>query len=309
MTCYGKISAVLLMLIVVLLIVSVPGCEIKKDKALDNMTLKIGLMPAVDSVPFLLAEKKGYFEELGLDVKLEVFNNAQNRQSALQTDAIDGSITDMIALVVNVDGGFSIKATMMTQGMFPILAKEDFEDKETLKAGVMEVSVTNYLIDKWLSDDYKIEKVFINDIPTRLSAIVDGELDVGVFPEPVASNGQIQGLEKLVYEFEDGNSPDVLVFTEKALKNKADAIRLMHKAYNKAVADITHDKGEALNVLMEGIPDLNPEIADYILLPEYKSAALPEDEYIQSIIDWTNDIVRRKLDVKPDDLVERGYVD
>lgn len=37
-------------------------------------------MPAVDAVPFLLAEKNGYFSELGLNAELQIFSNAQDRQ-------------------------------------------------------------------------------------------------------------------------------------------------------------------------------------------------------------------------------------
>ena len=42
-------------------------------------------MPAVDTAPILIAEKKGYFEETGIDVEIEIYTNAQNRQSALQS--------------------------------------------------------------------------------------------------------------------------------------------------------------------------------------------------------------------------------
>ena len=83
----------------------------------EDLSLKVGLMPAVDAAPILLAEKNGYFEEAGLTVELQLFNNAQDRQSALQTLSIDGAITDLIALAANVDGGFDIKATTMTNGV------------------------------------------------------------------------------------------------------------------------------------------------------------------------------------------------
>ena len=113
-----------------------------------SLVLTIGLMPAVDSAPMLLAEKKGYFEELGLDLQIEVFNNGQERQSALQTNNIDGAMTDFIAVATNVNSGFDIKATTMTSGKFPVLVKKDFVEKETIKVSMMEVSVSNFLIDE-----------------------------------------------------------------------------------------------------------------------------------------------------------------
>jgi len=127
-----------------------------------NFSLKVGLMPAVDAAPMLIAEKKGYLRELGLDVELIVFNNAQDRQSALQTNSIDGAMTDLIAVATNVNGGFDIRATTITSGMFPVLVKEGYTEKKDIKVAMMEVSVTNFLIDEWLGNDYNIEKVFIN---------------------------------------------------------------------------------------------------------------------------------------------------
>ncbi len=187
----------------ILLVVIAAGCSRGNAPAKD-LSLKVGLMPAVDAAPMLLADKKGYFKELGLDVELEMFNNGQDRQSALQTDAIDGAMTDLIAVAANVDSGFDLKATTMTNGVFPVLMKEGSEEKEKVKIGMMEVSVTNFLIDQWLGGKYEIEKVYINEIPTRLAAIVNGELDMGSFPEPFASMGALQGLKKKSYEYADG---------------------------------------------------------------------------------------------------------
>lgn len=277
--------------------------------ALENNILKIGLMPAVDSAPILLAEEKGYFTDLGLDVELEIYTNPQNRQSALQTQTIDGAMTDLIAVATNVDGGFDIKATTMTNGVFPVLSKSGSEVKDTIKVGMMEVSVTNYLIDKWLGDQYTIEKIFITEIPARLAAIGSGELDMGLFPEPVASMGVLSGLEKTMYELEDGNCPDVMVFTGKALQEKEEAIRLFHEAYNMAVKDINNNPEEAMDILMSKIPNLKPEVKEFIVLPIYTEASLQEEEYIEEIIQWTSEVVKKNLQVSAADLVERKFVD
>ena len=271
--------------------------------------LKVGLMPAVDSAPALLAEKNGYFEELGLDVELQIFNNPQDRQSALQTHNIDGTITDLIAVAVNVDGGFDIKATTTTNGVFPVLLKEGADRKKEIKVGMMEVSVTNFLIDEWLGDEYTIEKVYINDIPARLAAIGSGQLDMGLFPEPVASMGELSGLVKKNYEPEDGICPDVFVFTGKALSEKENAIKLFHEAYNRAVDEINNNPQVARDILMEKIPNLNPEIKDKMMLPEYTKASLPDNAYIDKIIQWTAEVMKKELQVSADDLTERKFTE
>lgn len=311
-----KIYKYLILVGVILLIASILILTMKsaqpdqaEDLPLQIQPLKIGLMPAVDSAPILLAEENGYFDELGLEVELEIFTNPQNRQSALQTQTIDGAMTDLIAVATNVDGGFDIKATTMTSGVFPILSKPGSEEKASIKVGMMEVSVTNYLIDKWLGDQYEIEKVFITEIPARLAAIGSGELDMGLFPEPVASMGVLNGLEKTVYELEGGNCPDVMVFTGQALKEKEESIRLFHEAYNKAVLEINSNPDAGLDILMSKIPNLAPEVRDLILLPTYTEASLPSDAYMEELIQWTAEVVKKDLQVKAVDLVERKFVE
>lgn len=274
----------------------------------ETLSLKIGLMPAVDTAPIFLAEEKGYFDELGLDLEITLFTNAQNRQSALQSAAIDGAMTDLVAVAVNVSSGFDIKATMLTDGMFPLLAVPGASDKSALKVGMMEISVSNFLVDQWIGSDYEIEKVYINSIPARLEAVGSKQLDMGLFPEPIASVGVMKGLEKLIFEPVDGFSPDVMVFTSEAIKNKAAAIERFHKGYNAAVADILASQDSARDILIKSIPNIKPELRDMMTLPEYHKSRLPDDEYLLKIINWTNSIVEQPLDVTPGDMVDRSFV-
>lgn len=301
----------IVMLLVAVFSLTAIGCTSKGDlskESEENRTLKIGLMPAVDTAPILIAEKNGYFKDAGINVEIEIYSNAQNRQSALQSYQIDGAMTDFIAVATNVDGGFDIKATTMTDGMFPVLSNGDISGKKDIKVGMMEVSVSNYLIDKWLSKDYNIEKVFINEIPARLAAIQSGELDMGLFPEPVASNGELKGLKKNLYGMDDEFSPDCLVFTGKAIAEKEKAIKAFHEAYNKAVDEINKNPQIARDILVEKIPNTNPEVKDIMVLPTYKKAAIPSDEYLQSIIDWTSKTLNKDLTVKPEALLEGKFV-
>lgn len=301
----------IVMLLVAVFSLTAIGCTSKGDlskESEENRTLKIGLMPAVDTAPILIAEKNGYFKDAGINVEIEIYSNVQNRQSALQSYQIDGAMTDFIAVATNVDGGFDIKATTMTDGMFPVLSNGDVSGKKDIKVGMMEVSVSNYLIDKWLGKDYNIEKVFINEIPARLAAIQSGELDMGLFPEPVASNGELKGLKKNLYGMDDEFSPDCLVFTGKAIAEKEKAIKAFHEAYNKAVDEINKNPQIARDILVEKIPNTNPEVKDIMVLPTYKKAAIPSDEYLQSIIDWTSKTLNKDLTVKPEALLEGKFV-
>lgn len=284
------------------------GCSTSSNAPEETLSLKIGVMPAVDTAPIYLAEEKGYFDELGLDLTIELFNNAGDRQTALQTHAIDGAMTDLIAVATNINGGFDLKATTLTDGVFPVLVRAGYEETPEIKVAMMEVSVSNFLIDKWLGDDYTIEKVFINDIPARLEMIKSGQVDMGLFPEPMASNGAANGdLEKRIYTPEDGICPNVMAFTDKALTEKEEAIARFHEGYNKAAQDLMENPDEARTLLIEKL-NLNPAIQDDIILPTYSLAHLPEEAYIQKIMDWSSETLNQELNLVPSNLIEGKFV-
>lgn len=288
-------------------VVALAGCSTGDNAQPKQTTLTVGVMPAVDTAPIYLAEEKGYFDDLGLDLNIEVFNNAGDRQTALQTNTIDGALTDLIAVATNVNGGFDLKATTLTDGVFPVLVKEGYTEMPEIKVAMMEVSVSNFLIDEWLGDDYIIEKVFINDIPARLEMIKTGQVDMGLFPEPMASNGAADGtLEKRIYTPEDGICPNVMAFTGTALDKKEEAIKLFHDGYNKAVADLQENPDEARTLLIEKL-GLNPAIKDEMILPAYSLAHLPDEAYIQKVMDWSEETLKQDLTITPDDLVEGKF--
>ncbi|MBE0451770.1 MAG: ABC transporter substrate-binding protein [Clostridia bacterium] len=273
----------------------------------EPVKLIVGVMPAVDAAPIFLAKEQGYFEEMGINVEIQLFTNAQDRQSALQTGAIDGAMSDMIALITNVQGGFDLKGTTLTDGMFPVLVRDGFEEKNEVTVAMMEVSVSNYLADEWLSNDYTVEKIYINEIPARLEMIKNGNVDMGIFPEPLATMGTLDGLEKRIFETKDGYCPDVFVFTGKAIEEKSEAIEAYHRAIDLAVKDIQDDDGLARDILIEKLK-LKPEIRDLIDLPEYKLTNLPDRTYAENIIEWTSEVLGKEIDIDAESLFERKFV-
>ena len=307
-----RISTLLIALLLTAMVIfagcqATPVTPAEPVAPVDNMKLKIGIMPAVDSAPILLAEKKGYFKELGLEMDIQVYNNAANRESALQSGELDGTMTDLIAFVNSKQNGMDIKITTSTDGSFPFLLKKGFVDQKKIKIGMMEISVSNFLSDQFLKDKYEMEKIFINEIPARLEMVKAGQLDMANLPEPIASMGELGGLEKVVYVNNDEFMPEAMVFTSKALKEKEKALEMFHQAYNKAVGDIKNNDDEARDVLIEKLK-LKPEIKKLITLPEYHMARVPSEAYINKVIDWVEAVQKIDITVSYDQMIERKFV-
>ena len=290
-----------------LLICSLIVISSSSTLAQDNVSLKVGIMPAVDSAPILLAEKRGYFADEGIDIEIDVYTNAVNRQSALQTGELDGAMTDYIALVNNINNGFPVKLTLGTDGVFPFLVRKGFKETEEIDIGMMEVSVSNFLSEQFLSDKYKMNKVFIAAIPARLEMIKSGKLDMAIIPEPMASMGELAGLEKRVYENEYEYMPEGMIFTKKALGEKEAAILGFHKAYNRAIKDVIEDEELARDILIEKLK-LNPEVKDLITLPEYRLGTVPSESYINRVIKFVEDKQNESINLSYQDIVEEKFV-
>lgn len=277
-----------------------------KNETTEKVKLTIGVMPAVDTAPIFIAQQKGYFDEVGLDVDVQIYRNANDRQSALQSGQLDGTMTDIIALINNVEGGFEIKATTLTDGTFPILVSPKFdENSKSAKVGLMEVSVTNYLADEFLGSKYDMEKIFITPIPDRMEMLKSGQLDMSVFPEPIATNGELQGLKKLTFEAK--NTPDVMVFTGKAMSDKSDAIKGFHDAFNKAVKDINKDENIAREILVEKL-ELDSAVKDKMTLPKYNEARVPSKEFVDEVSEWVKNVTKKDVTVTYDQIIEDKYV-
>lgn len=271
-------------------------------------TLKVGMMSAVDSIPFYYAQNMGYFNEEGVNVELILFSNGQNRQTALQTGQVDGSMTDIISLITSAHSGFPLKGTLSTDGVFPLLSRIDIKREDIITAGVMEVSVTNYLLDAYLKETPTINKVYINDIPTRLEALTSQKLDVGIFPEPFASIGALRGLTKIVFDEVLTESVDIIAFTEKALNEKNEEIASFHRAYERAVLDLHLDKTKGEEVLFVAISNLPKEIKGTISIPHFHKSRVPSKEFVQELITYTKELAPHIGTILYTDLIDESFI-
>lgn len=272
-------------------------------------TLSIGLMPAVDTAPIFVAQREGYFDELGLDLEATIYTNANNRQSALQTNELDGVMTDLVAFLNNHHNDFETKIVTSTDGSFAFLTPEDFTDEGTKELGLMEISVSNYLADQYVVPHYDVNKVYINEIPARLEMINAGQLDIGFIPEPAASMGQLNGLIKhITVTDDDGSSLQAMVFTPEALEHNTGAIEKFVQGYNQAVEAIEQDPTLAITALLDEL-DLDSAISDLITLPTYQKARVPSEDYVNKISAWVEDVQNIVLDLNYQDLIAPEFLD
>ena len=226
--------------LVMTLAVFLSGCgqqasEKKEAKALKP--LAIGLMPDTDSLPFIIAREKGYFDEEGLKVDIQQYKSAMDRDSALQSGNLDGAISDMLAVAFAKYGGFEVKVTSFTDGSYKLIASPNEPAKSAKELAGKDVSVSRNTIIEYVTDQIlakegmdgeSINKVIIPQIPTRLEMLQNGKLAAATLPEPMASIAVHNGCRHITGSDELGINPGVIMFTGEAVKDKNDQSRRHH---------------------------------------------------------------------------------
>lgn len=279
-----------LILLTILLLVS---CS----RETENLSLKIGMMPAVNSLPMIIAEHQGYFEEEELEVELIMFKSQTYRESALQTNEIDGSISDLINALNAADNGFDLKATSYTDGLFSLMAApgseltsvEAWNGRESVETGLLETSIVNYVSERSLeavgADPAKIDLISTLHLPNRLEMLLAGELEAASLPEPVATVARLQGARDLVTTEVMNSTPGVLVFTPKAVDEKSEALTRFYRAYNRAVEDLNAGAERFTEVIIEK-GEFPPVVAGKLNLPVYSPARVTTREEFADVADW-----------------------
>lgn len=283
----------------VLALAMLAGCGTTKqaDTKKEMQPLTIGLMPDTDSLPFIIAQEKGFFREEGIEVNIEQYKSAMDRDSALQSGNLDGAVSDMLAVAFAKSGGFDVKVTSFTDGSYKLIASKDSGIKDVKGLAGKDVSVSRNTIIEYVTDQIlakenmdgdSINKVIIPQIPTRLEMLQNGKLAAATLPEPMASIAVHNGCQFVTGSDELGINPGVILFTAKAAADKKAEIQAMYRAYNKAVAYLNNtDRAEYIDLVIEkgGFP---PVAKEALKLPKYHEAALPKESDVVDCIKWLN---------------------
>lgn len=274
------------------------SCSNKAEKETNSQplkTLSVGVLPALSSFPLIIAEHNGYFKEEGLQVKIEHFKSASDKDAALQTKKIDGSMTDMLSVVFFNDNNFDVKITSKTESIFKLISGKASDiskiDQTPGKSiGLSKNTLIEYLTDRILEssnvDVNSIKKVSIPLIPTRLEMLTNGKLDMATFAEPYASTAIAAGGNVLGSSDKLGINTGVMAFTQESVSSKSEEIKSFYRAYNKAVEYTKKAKLESYIDYVIKEADLPPSVKNTLADPSYTKASMPPEKELQEVLTW-----------------------
>jgi len=273
--------------------------------AAQGAPLRIGLMPAINSVPLILPDHLGYFERAGLRVELTMFQDQLDRETALKTGRIEGSISDLISAMSARASGLDVRVVSATEGVFALLGApggtlrslDDWKGRPKVRTGLAESSIVTFVAEKMLRragvDPARIELVTTLQVPAPLELLLSGRLETACLPEPTASVAVLRGAVRIADSSMLAATPGALLFTGRAVKERAREIRVLLEAYDLAVAELNRN-GNAYRGVIVAKGGFPAEVRNTFALPRFRPSQPPTLEEVAEVETWmkAHDLLR-----------------
>jgi NitT/TauT family transport system substrate-binding protein len=323
-------SVILASMLLLALVLSATGCARLRGPApsqgiqpTPGPQLKVGLLYDEEALPAYIAEQEGLFQKDGVNVQLIPFRSAAERDSAVQSGAVDGAEGDLIAVALLNQGGFPVKAVSVLlgakpeEGRFYILAAPNtitsVEDLQGKTLAVSQNTIIDFLADEMLMakgiNPDRVKKVYIPNMPMRLQMLMQKNVAAALLPDPLASVARTEGATVLVdkTKLSVNLSQSVLFFRDNSIETKPDAIKGYLQAYAQAEQEVDQSPERYRQLFYDKV-DVPKAAQGLVPVPSFSPPQLPSHDNVQLVLDW---MIKKKLLTKSlsyDDLVTGAFI-
>ena len=290
-----KIIAVVLALV----LVATAAYIVASPAAKANDTIRIGVLPVIDTLPLYAAQEKGLFQQAGLNVTLVQFNSALERDSALIAGSIDGYFGDMVNTILLRSNGQDVQVVTVdyhsspAHRMFGLVASPANNITDINQTGGMQVAtssatVTEYVLDDILAENNmtgKLTKTVVSAIPIRYQTLMQNQVPLAIMPEPYVTQALQAGAHLVADDRSLNITATVIGMKAGFISGHQDEMRTFLTVYNESVRSINLDPSQYDNVLEKDIHFPAALEANY-WFPVLSSVSLPSLHDFQKVQDW-----------------------
>jgi NitT/TauT family transport system substrate-binding protein len=236
------------------------GCSKETGKSDEPIT--IALSPWPGWFFWFLVEEKGFFEKHDVKVKLEWFPVYSDSLQALATGRVDANSQTLSDTIAPLSKDIKLKAVLVndnSNGGDAIVSTQDIQSIKDLKGKTVATelgTVDHFLLLTALEKNGMSEKdinyvnMTVNDAGP---AFISGKVDVAVLWEPFQTIAVNEGKGKVLFSSKDtpGLIPDLLVFREDVVKNRAEDVQKIVNAWFDALDYFSTHEEEAIKLMAE----------------------------------------------------------
>ena len=290
-----------ILLILLVLALLMPMTAPQTSVAQDPVTVRMAVIPVLDTLPFFIAQEAGYFIEEGIDIEFVPVTSGIERDQLIQAGEADGMLTDIPGVGFfnearpRVQIVYTSRVSLANGPVFRILAspQSDIETPQDLAGvpiGVSEATVIEYLTYRLLESEgvENIVTTAVPAIPVRFQLLMSGELEAATLPDPLAQAAIEAGAKPIMDDsiFAEGEfAQSVLVFTNGFIENNPDAVAAFLRAWDRAVADLNADTEAYRQLFLE--KTIVPEtVQDTYFIPPFPRGLITSEEVWGDYMDW-----------------------
>lgn len=267
----------------------------------EPVTLKMALLPILDTLPMYVAQEEGLFAENGVTVEFIPVGSAAERDQVISAGQADGMINELVSTMFYNKEDIQVQVVRYARtatpdtAMFRILAagNSGVNSVDQLKGtpiGISEGTVIEYLTDRLLQaqgfTDAEITTVAVPKIPDRMALLGTGELPAAMLPEPLSSLA-MQGGAALVLD--DRSNPELgystIAFRKAVIDEHPQAIGAFLAALEEAVTRINADP-EKYSSLLSDQNLVPPSLVGEYEVPPFVTASVPTERQWDDVYDW-----------------------
>lgn len=175
-------------------------------------TLKIGTLPAADSLILHAAAEDGVFSAHGLEVEIVPFQSALELGAAMRARSLDGHFGDIINVLMQNESGApqmivattshsTQNARVFGLAVSPRSSVRTLSELAGKTCSIGRATIVDFVLDSLLEKEGaadSLEKRDIRQIPVRLQMLLSGQIDSALLPEPLLSLVEGQGARVLL---------------------------------------------------------------------------------------------------------------
>lgn len=260
-------------------------------------TIRIGMMSSYDVIPYVMINELGLADKYQIDLQLDVFTSAKDRDAAFTAGELDGVLTDYIGICMYQNADFDVRITGITDGDYVLVAGKDagitsINDMAGRSIAISQNTLIDYALDQILESNSlqsdALVKEIVPRIPDRVELLRNGKIDLGLLPEPFASIVLNDGAIYLGSANDIGLYPAVSAFSKAFLDKNTEAVKKLYMAYNEAVEHLNKtnvSEYEELVIESVGYPE---EMKGQITIEPFRKSVLPPKEDVASAVAWAS---------------------
>ena len=317
-----------ILIVIAMVILLIAACSpaaqpATESPAMEPVSLKMAVLPIIDTLPLYVAQQQGYFEKHGLAVELVPVASAPERVQLMAAGQVDGTINETLAVMQFNKEGVQVQAVRYAlrpvagYGHFFILASGQSgittpESLKNVEIGVSQGTVIEYVTERLLQNEGlssdEIKTIPVPKIPDRMSLLASGELSAGTLPDPLGALAVQSGA---VIVMDDSNHPEygfsIYSFRKAMIDAHPEAIRGFLAAIDEAVTTINADPTKYTSILSEANIVPPPLLGTY-KVPPFPAAGVPTEAEWKDALSWAKDKGMLNEDVSYTNSVTDAYL-